>query len=215
MGKPLTPAANPTVGTPPVGDQATTVVAGSFTAAGQVSQPIVIYGSFNVAIWLSLVDELTTAAASATATVNSGTGVTAGQSINSTLVPPGTVVAAVSTTTITLGGLTNAQIAAIAAGTDANATFTGAGVSGDVTVQLEKSFDGGATWLVVNQDKNGTACRWELASAHINNAVDFTQSETAERGVAYRLTCPAYASGTANYRISNTSWGASTGTPPV
>lgn len=212
MGKPLLTTANPASGTPPAGDQANAYVTGKFTAVGQVSQPFVFYGRFNVAIWLSEVDVLTTSAASATATVSSGTGVAVGQNINSTLVPAGTVVGAISTTTITLGGLTNAQIAAIAGGVDAAATFTGTGVSGDVTAQLEKSFDGGATWLVANQDKNGTACSWELASAHVNNAVDFVMDEP-ERGVAYRLNCTAFSSGTLNYRLSATGGAATTWQP--
>lgn len=61
------------------------------------------------------------------------------------------------------------------------------------TVQLERSFDNGVTWLPLTA--GGTA------------TLKFTApcSESAgetEAGVLYRLNCTAYTSGTVNYRLS-------------
>lgn len=62
------------------------------------------------------------------------------------------------------------------------------------TVQLEKSFDAGITWLVCCKDNNGTA-------ASYTGAINLSGFEP-EYGVLYRWNCTAYTSGTVNYRIS-------------
>lgn len=97
-----------------------------------------------------------------------------------------------------------------AAVTLTSGTFTGTGQSAAVvvqpngfnvsewgtfaaTVQLERSFDNGVTWLPVTA--NGT--QLELFTAPVSE----NWAET-EAGVLYRLNCTAYTSGTVNYRIS-------------
>ena len=82
-------------------------------------------------------------------------------------------------------------------GADANATFTGAGVTFNATVQLERSFDGGATWIVCNEGMSGVLAQWNTGP------VSLTFGEP-EKNVLYRLNCVAYTSGTINYRISQT-----------
>jgi hypothetical protein len=88
-------------------------------------------------------------------------------------------------------------------------TFTGTGQSatpspdGDfnvslwgtfaATVQLERSFDAGATLLPVTY-VDGSALSW-------SGPVSTTLSEP-ESGLLYRLNCTAFTSGTVNYRIS-------------
>lgn len=62
------------------------------------------------------------------------------------------------------------------------------------TVGLEKSFDGGTTWLPVSRDAAGTAATW---TAPANIVVTEPEAD-----VQYRLNCSAYTSGTVNYRIS-------------
>jgi hypothetical protein len=61
------------------------------------------------------------------------------------------------------------------------------------TVQLERSFDKGSTWLPVTA---------------LGNSITFTGPctevfEEPEYCVTYRLNCTAYTSGTINYRLSN------------
>lgn len=62
------------------------------------------------------------------------------------------------------------------------------------TIQLEKSFDGGSTWLVCCEDTYGTAAAY---TAPVN-----LSGYEPEYGVLYRWNCTAYTSGTVNYRIS-------------
>lgn len=86
---------------PPSGDLANTVVTGTLSSVG----PGIAHefrGPFNVAIWGSVNTTLTTTANSSSATLGSGTGITAGSSINSANVPPGTTVKTISGTSITL-----------------------------------------------------------------------------------------------------------------
>lgn len=83
------------------------------------------------------------------------------------------------------------------AGADANATFTGAAISYVANVQLERSFDGGRTWIVCNIGA-GT-----LAQFTAGTPVSITFGEP-ERQMLYRLNCIAYTSGTINYRVSQT-----------
>lgn len=61
------------------------------------------------------------------------------------------------------------------------------------TVQLERSFDNGTTWLPLTA--GGTQI--EKFTAPASESVD-----EFEVGVLYRLNCTAYTSGTINYRLS-------------
>lgn len=83
-------------------------------------------------------------------------------------------------------------------GADAAATFTGAGANFVGTVQLERSFDAGATWLVCNVGSGGFLAQWNAGTP-----VNLTFGEP-EKNVLYRLNCVAYTSGTISYRISQT-----------
>lgn len=213
MGKPLPTTVNPSAGTPPAGDQANAVVSGTLAAVGAVSQPFCFYGAFNVSLWGSVTTTLTTASGSAAAAVASATGVAVGQNINSTKVPGGTTVAALSGTSVTMGGLTNTQIAAITSGADAAAVFVGTAAGADAVIQLEKSYDGGSTWLAVTVPNTlGTVLSFHIAAGNINAPVTFMVDEP-EKGVAYRLNCTAFTSGTLNYRLSETGGAATTWTP--
>ena len=86
---------------------------------------------------------------------------------------------------------------AVTAGVDNAALFTGAGITYTGTVQLERSFDGGATFIVGNIGA-GT-----LAQFAAGTPVSTLLSEP-ESGVLYRFNCTAYTSGVINYRLSTT-----------
>ncbi len=187
----------PTAGVPPAGDRANFVITGTFTAIG-VSQPFYVYGSANLALWGSTNTTLTIASAGATTgTVASATGLVNGQSIKSTLVPPGTTftISATTATFVLPPGFTAANILA---GTDANAVFMTTACAG--TVNLERSFDGGSTWVTCNVGGLGAAASYVLGTT---NPISVVIGEP-EGGVLYRLNCLAYTSGTINYRISGT-----------
>jgi hypothetical protein len=62
------------------------------------------------------------------------------------------------------------------------------------TIAVERSFDGGTTFVAVARDTSGTAATFTAATS-------LSISEP-EKGVLYRLNCTAYTSGTANYRLS-------------
>jgi len=86
-------------------------------------------------------------------------------------------------------------------GADAAATFTGAAIVVNATLQIERSFDGGSTWVVCNIGGSG-----QLAQYTGNTPVSITFGEP-EKNVLYRINCTAYTavSGvTLNYRISQT-----------
>lgn len=83
-------------------------------------------------------------------------------------------------------------------GADAAATYSGSGVNFTGSVQLERSFDGGATWLVCNVGGGGT-----LAVYSAGTPVNLSFGEP-EKNVLYRLNCTALAAGTIAYRISET-----------
>ena len=90
-------------------------------------------------------------------------------------------------------------------------TFTATGVSEGVpiqghanvliggtfvaTVQVQKSFDGGATWFVVSRDSAGALA--EYTSPGFNGTIIEPESQ-----ILYRLECTAFTSGTVVYRIS-------------
>lgn len=88
--------------------------------------------------------------------------------------------------------------AILASGTDDNASFTGAAIKFTGSVQLERSFDGGKTWIVCNVGADGT-----LAVYTDGTPVSFAFGEP-ERSVLYRLNCTALSAGNINYRISTT-----------
>jgi len=85
-------------------------------------------------------------------------------------------------------------------GTDTGAVYTGAGVTFNATVQLERSFDGGNIWIACNVDGLGTLAQYGGA-ASTPISLEFAEPE---EGVTYRWNCIAYTSGTLNYRISTT-----------
>lgn len=62
------------------------------------------------------------------------------------------------------------------------------------TVQLEKSFDGGTTWIVASLDTSGDAASYTVP-------VSVTGFE-CEKGMYYRVNVTAYTSGTINVRMS-------------
>jgi hypothetical protein len=62
------------------------------------------------------------------------------------------------------------------------------------TVAVERSFDGGTTFIAVARDTSGTAATFTAATS-------LSISEP-ERSVLYRLNCTAFTSGTINYRLS-------------
>ena len=62
------------------------------------------------------------------------------------------------------------------------------------TVQVERSFDRGASWLACSRDGAGTPASY---SAPVSLVM-----EEPEAGVLYRLNCTALSSGTVNYRLS-------------
>ena len=161
-------------GKPPAGDQANAVLSGTFTAIGPGSC-FAFRGLMNVAIWASLVDALTTTAGSTAASVSSGTGVAVGQVVNSVNVPAGTTWVAFSGTSGTLSA------PALVSGTDNAAVVTGAGILFVGGVQLERSFDGGSTWIVCNIGGTGA-----LAQYAAGTPVSLTFGEP-EKQVLYRL----------------------------
>lgn len=92
----------------------------------------------------------------------------------------------------------------VVTGADAAASFTGAGITFNGTVQLERSLDGGLTWIVCNIGASGVLAQWTGATV---GPVSFTFGEP-ERQCLYRLNCTALTSvlggGVLNYRISQT-----------
>lgn len=93
-------------------------------------------------------------------------------------------------------------------GTDTAATYTGWEIVWAATVQLERSFDGGRTWLVANIGTLGAATRasWAGTNATTGTPLSFSFGES-EKQVMYRLNCltAALAAGTTlNYRLSQT-----------
>lgn len=261
----------------PARERANAVVTGTFTSV-KPGKPVGIIGPMNCAIWASKTTALTTTAGSLSASVASGTGIEAGNAINSASVPPGTTWGAFSGTSGTLAmpsiflpgfattaaaqitglpstaGLVGSTVtgpnipanttvlavsvpaiaatndspgqrgtvqisatpaampltnewqffefaltsSAVATGVDAAASFTGAGIQYVGIVQIERSFDGGQTWLVGNIGGGG-----QLAQFPFGTPVNLTFGEP-ELSVLYRLNCIAYTSGTINYRISAT-----------
>ena len=61
------------------------------------------------------------------------------------------------------------------------------------TANLQKSFDGGTTWIIA-RDVNGVAMTLTAADTRV--------IEEVEPGVLYQVACSAFTSGTINYRVS-------------
>ena len=70
----------------------------------------------------------------------------------------------------------------------------------DGSVQLERSFDGGSTWIVAGVGGSGAQAVYATATGADVSIVCMEP----ERGVGYRLHCTAWTSGTINYRMSAT-----------
>jgi hypothetical protein len=68
------------------------------------------------------------------------------------------------------------------------------------SIQLERSFDGGATWYICGVGGGGQQAIYSTS----NQDVSFVASEP-EQGVLYRLHCTALTAGTVNYRMTTTS----------
>jgi hypothetical protein len=77
------------------------------------------------------------------------------------------------------------------------------------TVQLERSFDGGTTWIVAGVGGSGAQAVYSTPNQDVS-----VIGYEPEKGVAYRLDCTAYTSGTINYRMSTTGSAATTVGPP-
>lgn len=61
------------------------------------------------------------------------------------------------------------------------------------TINLQKSFDGGATWLIA-RDVNGNAMTLTAGDTRV--------IEEVEPGVVYSVNCSAFTSGSPSYRVS-------------
>lgn len=191
MGIPSTP---PVSITPPAGDSANAVLQGTMPLALGTSAWWSAYGAFNLSLWGTVATTLTTTASSNNASVSSGTGIAAGQSVKSVNVPPGTTWLTFSGTSGTLAFAPGYTSANVVTGTDTAASF--GNVATSLTVQLEKSYDGGSTWLICGVGGGGL-------QAIYTNPQGFSIAWTeVEKGVLYRLNNTAFSSGTLNYRFS-------------
>lgn len=106
---------------------------------------------------------------------------------------------------------------AIVAGVDAAAVFTGAPILWNATVQLERSFDGGGTFLPCNIGGSGALAQWAGDGSTTGGPVSLSFGEP-ERQILYRLNALAYtgiANTTLNYRISETGQAATTVAVPT
>jgi hypothetical protein len=183
------------VQTPPAHDHASAVVTGTLAGVG-TGLVFACFGWMNVVLWGSVASALTTTAGSTTASVASGTGISAGMTVVSANVPPGTTWATFSGTSGTLAIPPAATAAGILGGTDNSAVYEAVAVV--ATVQLERTFDGGNTWIICGVGGAGSQ------AIYVNpQAISVTNMEP-ERGISYRFNCTAYTSGTINYRMSAT-----------
>ncbi len=102
----------------------------------------------------------------------------------------------------------------IAAGVDTAATFTGLAIVFNANILLERSFDGGSTFLPCNIGGSGAPAQWTGATL---GPVSLSFGEP-EGLVLYRLNALAYTgitSTTLNYRISETGQAAKTLSVPT
>jgi hypothetical protein len=187
------PATPPVTITPPAGDLANAVLQGTLTALGR-SAWWCAYGATNITLWGSVSTALTTTKGSTTASVSSGTGISIGQAVKSVNVPPGTTWLTFSGTSGTLAFAPGYTDANVITGTDSLASFGNVAVT--ATVQLEKSYDGGYTWVVAGVGGAGQQ------AIYVNPAGFSIMWVECEKGVLYSLNCTAYVSGTLGYRFS-------------
>lgn len=75
------------------------------------------------------------------------------------------------------------------------------------TARLERSFDGGTTWIPVSLDALGDYVSY-------TQPVSVTGFE-CENGVLYRVNDTAYVSGTVNYRLSGPNYGSNEGVQSI
>lgn len=90
----------------------------------------------------------------------------------------------------------------IAAGTDSAATFSGGTTPIAATFQIERSFDGGSTWIICNAGGLGTPAKFTSPANPIS--LSFGDPEAA---MLYRVNTTAYtgtSNVTINYRFSTT-----------
>jgi hypothetical protein len=64
----------------------------------------------------------------------------------------------------------------------------------NATVGLERSHDGGTTWVPITRDWGGAAVVW--------TAIIFAAFSEPEPKILYRFNCTAWVSGTINYRLA-------------
>lgn len=86
------------------------------------------------------------------------------------------------------------QSSAICFGPDGNGGNVSIFGTFSATLALQRSFDGGTTWINVT-DAYGTALPYTAPATF--------RVDEPERGVIYRLNCSAYTSGTVSYRLSH------------
>lgn len=79
--------------------------------------------------------------------------------------------------------------------------YGSSGPNGSMTasVRLERSFDGGTTWVVCGIGGSGQQAVWNTPDSDVSLVVG-----EPERGMIYRLNCTSYTSGNVNYRLSAT-----------
>jgi hypothetical protein len=273
-------------GLPNLGDQANAVLQETILAIGP--RPAFSFrGPMNLWIWSQINTTLTTTAGSLAATVASGTGLAAGDAINSANLPGGSTIGAIAGTAVTLAlaprthpgtidtsgkvtgnfptdrllnstvtlpsnnegftlpagttvtAILQANVAATpgnpgspgvpgiiqlsnppsvnppynvqvpfqfaltgsaveVTGADTTALFTGANIVYSGSVQLERSMDGGKTWVVANIGNAGT-----LAIFNAGTPISIAYGEV-EKEVLSRLNCTTFTSGPILYRISQT-----------
>lgn len=207
MGLPLSALANPITDSPANTDEgANQILEGVFSGVGP-SRPIPVYGAFNFNLFGSVSYTIHFQAGSAVTTVTNGALMAAGQSVVATGLPPGATIASLSTvqvsglTTVTIGGLSTAQIGTITAGAIVG-VFVGAGVTPTATINLERTFDGGYTWIPAGIGNAGQPATYQFGSAAIDNPLSAVGAEP-EVHVGYRFNCTAFSGAVnVNYRLS-------------
>lgn len=75
------------------------------------------------------------------------------------------------------------------------------------TIELDRSFDGGTTWVPVSLDALGD-------KASYTQPISVTGFE-CENGVVYSVNVTAYTSGTINFRVSGPQYGANEGVQSI
>ncbi len=128
----------------------------------------------------------------------------------------GVAPAVLSQAPVLSGDQANCVVSGAFAGTGQSASFmiwgpfnvfiygdAGPGGAWNGLVRLERSFDGGTTWIICNVGGDGTQATWP-AAAGAGFDVSVVVGEP-EKGIAYRLNCVTFTSGPINYRMSASS----------